>query len=70
MQPHMTFSDEPGKIYIRGEVRDPIGRHMHITENGPELSTPQSPPSLENPFEKDNGRSALRGTRELDLGIT
>jgi Xaa-Pro dipeptidase len=45
---HMTFSDEPG-IYIRGEFGVRLEDDMHITENGAELLTPQSP-SLETPF--------------------
>jgi Xaa-Pro dipeptidase len=45
---NMTFSDEPG-IYIRGEFGVRLEDDMHITENGAELFTPQSP-SLENPF--------------------
>jgi Xaa-Pro dipeptidase len=45
---NMTFSDEPG-IYIRGEFGMRLEDDMHITENGAELFTPQSP-SLENPF--------------------
>jgi Xaa-Pro dipeptidase len=48
LQPYMTFSDEPG-IYIRGEFGIRLEDDMHITENGAELSTPQSP-SLEDPF--------------------
>jgi Xaa-Pro dipeptidase len=48
MAANMTFSDEPG-IYIRGEFGIRIEDDMHITENGAELFTPQSP-SLENPF--------------------
>ena len=44
----MTFSDEPG-IYIRGEFGVRLEDDMHITENGAELLTPQSP-SLEEPF--------------------
>jgi Xaa-Pro dipeptidase len=48
LQPHMTFSDEPG-IYIRGEFGIRLEDDMHITENGAELFTPQSP-SLEEPF--------------------
>jgi Xaa-Pro dipeptidase len=48
MAAHMTFSDEPG-IYIRGEFGVRLEDDMHITENGAELFTPQSP-SLENPF--------------------
>jgi Xaa-Pro dipeptidase len=46
----MTFSDEPG-IYIRGEFGIRLEDDMHITENGAELFTPQSP-SLEDPFGK------------------
>ena len=45
---NMTFSDEPG-IYIRGEFGVRIEDDMHITENGAELFTAQSP-SLEKPF--------------------
>jgi Xaa-Pro dipeptidase len=48
MQPNMVFSDEPG-IYIRGEFGVRLEDDMHITENGAELFTPQSP-SLEDPF--------------------
>src|ERR1700740_1443276 len=51
--PHMTFSDEPG-IYIRGEFGVRLEDDMHITENGAELCTPQSP-SLEMPFGKLEG---------------
>ncbi len=47
---HMTFSDEPG-IYIRGEFGVRLEDDMHITENGAELFTPQSP-SLEDPLGK------------------
>jgi Xaa-Pro dipeptidase len=47
-QPHMTFSDEPG-VYIPGEFGVRLEDDMHITENGAELFTPQSP-SLEDPF--------------------
>jgi Xaa-Pro dipeptidase len=47
---NMTFSDEPG-IYIRGELGVRLEDDMHITENGAELFTPQSP-SLEEPFGK------------------
>ena len=50
MAANMTFSDEPG-IYIRGEFGVRLEDDMHITENGAELFTPQSP-SLEHPFEK------------------
>jgi Xaa-Pro dipeptidase len=48
MAPNMTFSDEPG-IYIRGEFGVRLEDDMHITENGAELFTPQSP-DLEKPF--------------------
>ena len=48
LQPQMTFSDEPG-IYIRGEFGIRLEDDMHVTENGAELFTPQSP-SLEEPF--------------------
>jgi Xaa-Pro dipeptidase len=44
----MTFSDEPG-IYLPGEFGVRLEDDMHITEDGAELFTPQSP-SLENPF--------------------
>ena len=50
MEPHMIFSDEPG-IYIPGEFGVRLEDDMHITENGAELFTPQSP-SLEDPFGK------------------
>ena len=49
MTANMTFSDEPG-IYIRGEFGVRLEDDMHITENGAELFTPQSP-ELEKPFE-------------------
>ena len=48
LQPHMTFSDEPG-IYIRGEFGVRLEDTLHITDNGAELFTPQSE-SLEQPF--------------------
>ena len=48
--PNICFSDEPG-IYIRGEFGVRLEDDMHITENGAELFTPQSP-SLEDPFGK------------------
>jgi Xaa-Pro aminopeptidase len=48
LAPNMTFSDEPG-IYIPGEFGIRLEDDMHITENGAELFTPQSP-SLEDPF--------------------
>jgi Xaa-Pro dipeptidase len=47
---NMTFSDEPG-IYIPDEFGVRLEDDMHITENGAELFTPQSP-SLEDPFGK------------------
>jgi Xaa-Pro dipeptidase len=50
LQAHMTTSNEPG-IYIRGEFGVRLEDDMHVTENGAELFTPQSP-SLENPFGK------------------
>jgi len=50
LAPNMCFSDEPG-IYIRGEFGVRLEDDMHITENGAELFTPQSP-SLEQPFKK------------------
>ncbi|MGA8619864.1 MAG: Xaa-Pro peptidase family protein [Candidatus Sulfotelmatobacter sp.] len=50
LRPNMTFSDEPG-IYLRGEFGIRLEDDMHITENGAELFTPQSP-SLEDPFGK------------------
>jgi Xaa-Pro dipeptidase len=50
LQPNMTTSDEPG-IYIRGEFGIRLEDDMHITDNGAELFTPQSP-SLEDPFGK------------------
>jgi Xaa-Pro dipeptidase len=48
LQPHMTFSDEPG-IYIRGEFGVRLEDDLHVTDQGAELFTPQSP-SLEQPF--------------------
>ncbi|MFN7996603.1 MAG: Xaa-Pro peptidase family protein [Bryobacteraceae bacterium] len=45
---HMTFSDEPG-IYIPGEFGIRLEDDLHVTEDGAELLTPQSP-SLEDPF--------------------
>ncbi len=50
LAPNMTFSDEPG-IYIRGEFGIRLEDDMHITSNGAELFTAQSP-SLEMPFAK------------------
>ncbi|MBZ5533040.1 MAG: Xaa-Pro peptidase family protein [Acidobacteriia bacterium] len=52
LAPRMCFSDEPG-IYIRGEFGVRLEDDMHITENGAELFTPQSP-SLEEPFGKSS----------------
>jgi len=48
LQPGMVFSDEPG-IYIKGEFGVRLEDDMHITANGAELFTPQSP-SIEDPF--------------------
>jgi Xaa-Pro dipeptidase len=48
LRPNMVFSDEPG-VYIRGEFGVRLEDDMHVTENGAELFTPQSP-SLEDPF--------------------
>lgn len=48
LQTNMTFSDEPG-IYIPGEFGMRLEDDMHITEDGAQLLTPQSP-SLEHPF--------------------
>jgi len=48
LQPNMTFSDEPG-VYLGGEFGIRLEDDMHITADGAELFTPQSP-SLENPF--------------------
>lgn len=48
LQANITTSDEPG-IYIRGEFGIRLEDDMHVTENGAELFTPQSP-SLEDPF--------------------
>ena len=50
LQANVTTSDEPG-IYIRGEFGIRLEDDMHVTENGAELFTPQSP-SLEQPFGK------------------
>jgi len=47
-QAGMVFSDEPG-IYIRGEFGVRLEDDMHITADGAELFTPQSP-SIEQPF--------------------
>jgi Xaa-Pro dipeptidase len=48
VQPGMVFSDEPG-IYIKGEFGVRLEDDMHVTPNGAELFTPQSP-SIEDPF--------------------
>jgi len=50
LQANMTTSNEPG-IYIPGEFGIRLEDDMHVTENGAELFTPQSP-SLEDPFAK------------------
>jgi Xaa-Pro dipeptidase len=50
LQTNITTSNEPG-IYIRGEFGIRLEDDMHITENGAELFTGQSP-SLEDPFGK------------------
>lgn len=48
LTPGNCFSDEPG-IYIPGEFGVRLEDDMHITADGAELFTPQSP-SLEDPF--------------------
>ncbi len=48
VQANVTTSDEPG-IYIPGEFGIRLEDDLHVTENGAELFTPQSP-SLEDPF--------------------
>lgn len=48
LKANMVTSNEPG-IYIRGEFGVRLEDDMHITKNGAELFTPQSP-SLEEPF--------------------
>jgi len=50
LEANMTTSDEPG-IYIRGEFGIRLEDDLHVTENGAELFTPQSP-TLEDPFGK------------------
>jgi Xaa-Pro dipeptidase len=50
LKSNMTTSNEPG-IYIGGEFGIRLEDDMHVTENGAELFTPQSP-SLEAPFGK------------------
>ena len=53
LQANVTTSNEPG-IYIPGEFGVRLEDDMHVTEDGAELFTPQSP-SLEAPF----GRSVI-----------
>ncbi len=48
LEANMTFSDEPG-VYQPGKFGIRLEDDMHVTENGAQLFTPQSP-SLENPF--------------------
>jgi len=48
LQANVTTSNEPG-IYIPGEFGIRLEDDMHVTEDGAELFTPQSP-SLEQPF--------------------
>jgi Xaa-Pro dipeptidase len=50
LEPNITTSDEPG-IYIRGEFGIRLEDDLHVTADGAELFTPQSP-SLEEPFGK------------------
>lgn len=50
LERNMTFSDEPG-IYIKGEFGVRLEDELHITGDGAELLTPQSP-SLDEPFAK------------------
>jgi Xaa-Pro dipeptidase len=50
LEADMVFSDEPG-IYIKGDFGVRLEDDIHITENGAELFTPQSP-SPEQPFAK------------------
>ncbi len=50
LQTNVTTSNEPG-IYISGEFGIRLEDDMHLTEEGAELFTPQSP-SLEAPFGK------------------
>jgi Xaa-Pro dipeptidase len=51
IEANMTFSDEPG-IYIVGEFGVRLEDDMHITPEGAEWFTPQSP-SIEQPFGSD-----------------
>ena len=48
LEPGMTFSDEPG-IYIPDQFGVRLEDILHITEDGAELLTPQSP-SIDHPF--------------------
>ena len=48
LKANMTLSDEPG-VYIKGEFGVRLEDDLHVTENGAELLTPQSP-SIEDPF--------------------
>ncbi len=48
LQANVTTSDEPG-IYMPSEFGIRLEDDLHVTENGAELFTPQSP-SLEDPF--------------------
>jgi Xaa-Pro dipeptidase len=50
LQANVTTSNEPG-IYLPGEFGVRLEDDMHVTDNGAELFTPQSP-SLEEPFGK------------------
>ncbi|HKH99484.1 MAG TPA: Xaa-Pro peptidase family protein [Candidatus Sulfotelmatobacter sp.] len=50
LQANVTTSNEPG-IYLPGEFSIRLEDDMHVTEDGAELFTPQSP-SLEAPFGK------------------
>jgi Xaa-Pro dipeptidase len=50
LRANITTSNEPG-IYIPGEFGIRLEDDMHVTEDGAELFTPQSP-SLEDPFGK------------------
>jgi Xaa-Pro dipeptidase len=50
LQANVTTSNEPG-IYLWGEFGVRLEDDLHVTENGAELFTPQSP-SLEDPFGK------------------
>jgi Xaa-Pro dipeptidase len=48
LKANMTTSDEPG-VYIKGEFGVRLEDDLHVTEDGAELFTPQSP-SIEDPF--------------------